>query len=62
MGERPSPVRGMRDFLPEEAEQRQWLAGTIRGVYARYGYRPIETPALEDLRWLESGQGGETKS
>lgn len=51
----------MRDFLPEQAEQRQWLADTLRGVYGRYGYRQIETPALEDLRWLESAQGGENE-
>ncbi|GAA1082427.1 histidine--tRNA ligase [Nocardiopsis metallicus] len=61
MAQRPSPVRGMRDVLPDAAERRQWLEATIHHEFARFGYRPIETPALEDLRFLESGQGGDNE-
>lgn len=61
MAQRPSPVRGMRDVLPDAAERRQQLQATIHHVFSRFGYRPIETPALEDLRFLESGQGGENE-
>ena len=38
------PPRGMRDILPAEAELRDTAAGTILGVYRRYGFRRIETP------------------
>ncbi|MFI6578058.1 histidine--tRNA ligase [Nocardiopsis sp. NPDC050513] len=61
MAQRPSPVRGMRDVLPDAAERRQWLESTIHHEFSRFGYRPIETPALEDLRFLESGQGGDNE-
>lgn len=51
----------MRDVLPAEAGHRRHLAETIHATYAAFGYREIETPAVEDLRWLESGQGGENE-
>lgn len=51
----------MRDVLPAEADHRRHLAETIYATYATFGYREIETPAVEDLRWLESGQGGENE-
>ena len=40
-------VRGMNDVLPEEAELRLWLEGVVAAWFARYGYRPIRTPLLE---------------
>jgi len=61
MSERPSPARGMRDFLPEEVQTRGDMIQRIRAVYGRYGYSEIETPALEDLKFLLSGQGGENE-
>ncbi|GIF07436.1 histidine--tRNA ligase [Actinoplanes siamensis] len=61
MSERPSPVRGMRDFLPEEARTRGEVIQRIRAVYEKFGYSGIETPVLEDLRFLLSGQGGENE-
>ena len=61
MSERPSPPRGMRDFLPEEVRTRGDMIQRIRAVYGRYGYSEIETPALEDLTFLLSGQGGENE-
>ena len=51
----------MRDVLPDEVEVRDAAAQTILGVYRRYGFRRIETPALESLRLLTSGQGGENE-
>ena len=55
------PPRGMRDILPAEAELRDAAAGTILGVYRRYGFRRIETPALESLELLTGGGGGENE-
>lgn len=55
------PPRGMRDILPAEAELRDWAASTILTVYRRYGFRRIETPALESLVLLTGGGGGENE-
>lgn len=40
-------ARGVRDFLPEEALARQRITDTLRSVFERYGYAPLETPAIE---------------
>ena len=55
------PARGMRDILPEEKALREQTLARLRAHYARYGYREIETPAIEDLERLSSGQGGENE-
>jgi histidyl-tRNA synthetase len=56
-----TPPTGMRDVLPDEVELRDAAAHTIVTVYRGYGFRRIETPALESLRLLTSGQGGENE-
>jgi len=61
MPERPRPPRGMRDFLPDEALHRHALLELIREAYRKYGFREIETPALEDLATLTTSQGGENE-
>src|SRR6185503_756097 len=55
------PPRGMRDILPPEAELRDAAAATILAVYRRYGFRRIETPALEGLELLTGGGGGDNE-
>ena len=45
--------RGFRDILPEEAQAREALADTVRGVFAGHGYLPVETPLLESREVLE---------
>ncbi|MEY2737481.1 MAG: hypothetical protein RL683_599 [Actinomycetota bacterium] len=51
----------MRDFLPEDKRVRDAVLGKIRSTYAARGYQEIETPALEDLTRLTSGQGGDNE-
>ena len=51
----------MRDFLPEDKRARDVVLGKIRSTYAARGYQEIETPALEDLARLTSGQGGDNE-
>jgi histidyl-tRNA synthetase len=51
----------MRDVLPDEVELRDLAAQTILRVYRSYGFRRIETPALEHLKLLTSGEGGENE-
>ncbi|MEO0061236.1 MAG: hypothetical protein RL343_854, partial [Actinomycetota bacterium] len=55
------PPRGMRDFLPVEKLKRDIVLNTIRGTYMTHGFQEIETPALEDLERLTSGQGGDNE-
>jgi histidyl-tRNA synthetase len=51
----------MRDFLPVEKLKRDFVINTIRGTYLTHGFQEIETPALEDLERLTSGQGGDNE-
>lgn len=55
------PPRGMRDFLPVEQQKREQVLGLIRSTYRSHGFQEIETPALEDLERLTSGQGGDNE-
>ena len=56
-----NPPRGMRDFLPAEKAKRESVLGVIKGVYGSYGFQEVETPALENLDRLTSGQGGDNE-
>ena len=51
----------MRDFLPLEKTRRDQVLTTIRETYLGHGFQEIETPALEDLERLTSGQGGDNE-
>jgi histidyl-tRNA synthetase len=51
----------MRDILPAEAELRDWMGGVILATYRRYGFRRVETPALENIQLLTGGEGGENE-
>ncbi len=53
------PARGMRDFLPDEVRRRDYVIGVIAGVYRRYGFEPLETPALENIETLTGKYGEE---
>ena len=46
------PARGMRDFLPDDVRRREYVIGVVRGVYERYGFEPLETPAFENIETL----------
>ena len=56
---RSEPARGMRDFLPEDVRRREYVIGIIKGVYERYGFEPLETPAVENLETLLGKYGDE---
>lgn len=56
-----SPARGMRDLLPSDAAIRDHVLASITRTYRRFGYRRIETPALEDIARLQSGEGADNE-
>jgi len=39
--------RGLRDQRGSQLQAERWMLDTIAGVYARYGFELLETPALE---------------
>ena len=53
--------RGMRDFLPVEKAKREHLISAAITEYVARGFQQIETPILEDLERLQSGQGGDNE-
>lgn len=59
MAQKPSIPKGTRDFTPVETARRNYIFDTIRRVFALFGYRPIETPAMENLSTLMGKYGEE---
>lgn len=59
MAQKPSIPKGTRDFGPIEMAKRNYIFNTIREVYALYGFRQIETPAMENLSTLMGKYGEE---
>ena len=59
MAQKPSIPKGTRDFSPTEMLRRQFIFDTIRGVFQKYGFLPIETPAMENLETLTGKYGEE---
>ena len=53
------PARGMRDFLPVDVRKREYVIGRIKQVYERYGFEPLETPAVENIETLMGKYGEE---
>lgn len=59
---RPRISRGFRDLMPQQLLARQWMIDTIRSVYERYGFLPLETPAVEYLDVLTGSDAGDEAS
>ena len=53
------PARGMRDFLPAEVRRREYVIDIVKQVYERYGFEPLETPAVENIETLLGKYGDE---
>lgn len=59
MVQKPSIPKGTRDFTPDEMARRNYIFDTIRGVFHLFGFRQIETPAMENLSTLMGKYGEE---
>ncbi len=59
MANKPSIPKGTRDFSPDEMVRRNYIFDTIRSVFKKYGYQPIETPAMENIESLTGKYGDE---
>lgn len=56
---KPSIPSGTRDFSPEVVAKRNYIFDTIKKVFQKYGFQPIETPTLENLSTLMGKYGEE---
>ncbi len=56
---KPSIPKGTRDFSPSEMVKRTYIFDTIKTVFQRYGFQPIETPAMENSETLMGKYGEE---
>lgn len=57
--QKPSIPKGTRDFLPLEMERREYILGTIKEVFRKFGFLQIETPSMENLSTLLGKYGEE---
>ena len=55
------PLKGFRDFLPDQARKREFVINTLKEVFSSYGFEPLETPALEYASTLLGKSGEETE-
>jgi histidyl-tRNA synthetase len=55
----PRLAKGFRDLFADQALARRQVIDTIRGVYERYGFSPLETPIVEHLDVLLGEAGPE---
>ena len=59
MAQKPSIPKGTRDFSPSEMARRNYIFDTIKSVFRLYGFKQIETPAMENLSTLMGKYGEE---
>lgn len=59
MSSKPSIPKGTRDFLPETMVKRNYIFSTIKSVFEKYGFLPIETPSMENTETLMGKYGDE---
>lgn len=57
--QKPSIPKGTRDFGPAEMAGRNYIFDTIRSVFKKYGFNPLETPSMENLSTLLGKYGDE---
>lgn len=57
--QKPSIPEGTRDFGPEQVRKRTYIFDTLRAVFVKFGFQPLETPAMENLSTLTGKYGEE---
>ncbi len=54
-------LKGFRDYLGADAKKRAWVITQMRVVFERFGFEPLETPALEYEQLLLGKYGTEAE-
>lgn len=57
--QKPGLPEGTRDFGPDQVRRRTYIFDTIRSVFVKFGFQPLETPAMENLSTLTGKYGEE---
>lgn len=57
--QKPANAKGTRDFSPEVVKKRTYILSHIKSVFHKFGFEPIQTPALENLSTLMGKYGEE---
>ncbi|HEU5145824.1 MAG TPA: histidine--tRNA ligase [Chryseosolibacter sp.] len=57
--DKPTLPKGTRDFGPAVMAKRQFILDAIRTVFQKFGFQPLETPAMENLSTLTGKYGDE---
>ena len=57
--QKPSIPKGTRDFSPIEMMRRGYIFDTIKNIFEKHGYMPLETPSMENLSTLLGKYGEE---
>ncbi len=58
---RPQKLAGFRDFFAEDIQVREYVVNTFKQVFEKYGYEPLETPALEYANIFQKEAGEEAQ-
>lgn len=53
--------KGMRDISPPDMMVREEVMDRIRDIFRSYGYRPLDTPAMEYMKTLKAKAGEEVE-
>ncbi len=56
---KPTLPQGTRDFSASVVRKRNYIFTTIKNIFERYGFQPLETPAMENLETLMGKYGEE---
>jgi histidyl-tRNA synthetase len=56
---KPGIPRGTRDFGPDKMIRRNFIFENIKAIFQKFGFLPIETPAMEQLSVLTGKYGEE---
>ncbi len=59
MALKPTLPKGTRDILPQAMLEREYILDTVKGVFKKFGFLPIETPAMENASTLTGKYGEE---
>lgn len=58
---KPRTLSGFMELLPPKQAQMEKMLSVLRETYARYGFTPLDTPAIEASEVLLAKGGGETE-
>ena len=58
---KPHTLSGFMELLPHKQQQLERMMQILRDTYSRYGFAPLDTPAIEDAQILLAKGGGETE-